>query len=710
MKKSTTQILAIILLGIVFLVGCKKDEKTEWDTELLTPIGRTTLSIENLIKDSLAKANGNNTVNLTYRSTIYELSLADQFIKIPDTSIQQNISVSSLALSQTSIDIKNSLGSLAQNLQASSDPSQQFLGGFLISNNNKNVAIPALNGYNTPPFVFDGSAYFQMIEIEKGSLDFWVVNHMPIPITNVAFEIKNHTTGTVILTDVIPYISPYDSVYKIYDISGKTVDGALDFRISNFNSPGSGGVPVLIDTNDYIRVWGRIFNVVAKRAIARFPSQDLISSDQEITQTIGERKFTYVDCKSGELGVDISSSIQEKLRIMYRLKGAYNKNGKVIEDISDVAPSVSGVPTTISKNFDLSGFSIGLTGSKGNNFNTYTQVVVAHIDSSGILREITNSDSLYFTYRLKNIKPNYIKGYAGRDTIMFQGNSPFSFSNLFAGNAPNALDFQDVSLSLNIENGLGVDGIVKVNNLSGKNANGNVVNLQDNSASPVIGQPLTINRAQDFPLRPAKHDFQINSATSNIKNFLTNLPSSIDYDVQIRTNPNGNQQTYDDFAYLDSRLKVNLDLNIPLSVKANNLTLRDTFGFKLGNSPKEIDNINSGTLYLITYNKFPLKGDVTLVVYDSLNNPIDTLLSNYTLVPGDVDGNCRVNDAKKNVFSIPVSSTRIHKLFSGYKAVLTAFFNTQTNNGTCNGQYYKIYSDYKLDAKITAQFNYKVKL
>jgi hypothetical protein len=467
---------------------------------------------------------------------------------------------------------------------------------------------------------------------------------------------------------------------------------------------------VKIDTNDFIGINAAIANIVAKRAIARFPSQDLISSDQEITQTIGERKFTYVDCKSGELGVDISSSIQEKLRITYRLKGAYNKNGKVIEDISDVAPSVGGVPTTISKNFDLSGFSIGLTGSKGNNFNTYTQVVVAHIDSSGILREITNSDSLYFTYRLKNIKPNYIKGYAGRDTILFQGNSPFSFSNLFAGNAPNALDFQDVSLSLNIENGLGVDGIVKVNSLSGKNANGNVVNLQDNSASPVIGQPLTINRAQDFPLRPAKHDFQINSATSNIKSFLTNLPSSIDYDVQIRTNPNGNQQTYDDFAYLDSRLKVNLDLNIPLSVKANNLTLRDTFGFKLGNSPKEIDNINSGTLYLITYNKFPLKGDVTLVVYDSLNNPIDTLLSNYTLVPGDVDANCRVNDAKKNVFSIPVSSTRIHKLFSGYKAVLTAVFNTQTNNGTCNGQYYKIYSDYKLDAKITAQFNYKVKL
>ncbi|MFN8314975.1 MAG: hypothetical protein U0T32_00830 [Chitinophagales bacterium] len=704
-----------VLLLLVLFLGCKKDQKTEWDTELLTPIGRTSLSIENLIKDSLAKANGDNTVNLTYRSTIYELNLADQLIRIPDTSLKSNINVSSLVFSEVRVTYNASLGTIANTLKQSTDATQQFIGNYLISNQGNNAVIAPINGLAATPFLFDASSYFQSIELEQGKLRFYVVNHLPIAITDVHYEARNAISNSLVLAGTVPnsapfIIPPYDSVYVEEDLAGKTLEGSLKFQITSFNSPGSNGVPVKIDTNDYIGINAAIANIVAKKAIARFPSQDLISSDQEITQTIGERKFTYVDCKSGELGVDISSSIQEKLRITYRLKNAYNKNGKVIEDISDVAPSVGGVPTTISKNFDLSGFSIGLTGSKGNNFNTYTQVVVAHIDSSGILREITNSDSLYFTYRLKNIKPNYIKGYAGRDTILFQGNSPFSFSNLFAGNAPNALDFQDVSLSLNIENGLGVDGIVKINTLSGKNANGNIVSLQDNSASPVIGQPLSINRAQDFPLRPAKHDFQINSATSNIKNFLTNLPSSIDYDVQIRTNPNGNQQTYDDFAYLDSRLKVNLDLNIPLSVKANNLTLRDTFGFKLGNSPKEIDNINSGTLYLITYNKFPLKGDVSLVVYDSLNNPIDTLLSNYTLVPGDVDGNCRVNEAKKNVFSIPVSSTRIHKLFSGYKAVLTAVFNTQTNNGTCNGQYYKIYSDYKLDAKITAQFNYKVKL
>lgn len=360
----------------------------------------------------------------------------------------------------------------------------------------------------------------------------------------------------------------------------------------------------------------------------------------------------------------------------------------------------------MSQNYDLSGFSIGLTGSIGNKFNTYTQIVVAHIDSTGILREITNTDSVYVTYKLQNIHPNYIKGYAGRDTILFSGNAPFEFTNLFSSSTTNALQFEKVNLSLNIENGLGVDGVVKVNNLLGTNANGNTVPLQSNS---IIGQPLYIGRATDFPLTPAVQDFSVNTQNSNVGAFISNLPNIINYDVDIKTNPLGNRQTYDDFAYLDSRLKVNLDLNIPLSFKANNLILRDTFDFKLGNTPKEIDNIKDGILYLITDNKFPIKSQVTLVAYDSLGIAVDTLLANYSLVPTNVDTDCRATTSVKNVLEIAAPNERIRKLFTARKAVLTAVFNTESNSASCNGQFYKIYSDYKLDARVTARFNYKVK-
>ncbi len=697
------------LIVLLLFAGCKKDSKTEWDSELLAPIARTSLSIENLVRDSLAKVNGDDYVTLVYNATIYELNLADQLIKIPDTSIFQKITVDSLLLPQTYIDYVSTLGALATNLKLSADPAQKFLGSYIINNHGNVTTIAALNGFTTSPFSFDGSNYFQTLELSQGNLDFWLINHLPIPITNITFEIRNAVSNTLILTDNIPYIPAYDSIYKVYDLSGKTIDGSLNFQITNFNSPGSTG-PVLIDTNDYIRLKGRIFNIKAKRAIACFPSQDLISTDQEITQSIGERKFTYVDCKSGELEVDISSSIQEKLRLTYKLKGAYNIFGRGIQAISDIPPALNGVPQTITQTYDLSGFAINLTGSDGSKFNTYTQIILAHIDSTGILREITSDDSLFIIYKLKNIKPNYIKGYAGRDTILFAGSSPFSFSNLFSGNAPNALDFKTVDVSLEVDNGLGVDGNIRINSLSSTNANGNKVTLFDNSPNSILGKTLNINRATDFPLIPAKQEFSINSTSSNIKDFLINLPNQVDYDIEIKTNPGGNKFTYDDFAYLDSKLKVNLNLSIPLDVKADNLKLRDTFDFKLGNSPKEIDNINDGILYLITYNKFPMQAKLNLIAYDSLGNVLDTLLNNIYVPAAETDQNCRANTAKKSVIPINLPTERIKNLFNVRKAVLTATFDTKTNNPVCDGNYYKIYFDYKLDAKITAHFNYRLKL
>lgn len=689
---------------LVVLSSCKKEDKTEWDTDLLAPLASTSLSIDDLVKDSLAEVNSDNTVNLVFRSTIYELNLADQYIQIPDTNISQKITVDSMAIAQIPIDYLTSLGFLATTMAASSNGGQQFFGNYILNNIGNNVTVPAINGFSLAPVVFDASSYFQTMTLSQGKLDYWLVNHLPIPITDVTCEGKNHVTGEVLLTDNIPYIAAYDSVYRIYDLTGKTVNNSIAFAVTNFNSPGS-STPVLVDTNDYIHIYGRIFNLRASHAIARFPSQDIISTDQELTQDVGNRKFTFIDCKTGNLGVEIRSSIGENFRLTYRLRGAYDKYGRGIEAITNVPAATPGNPVTINQNYDLSGFSIGLTGSLGNKFNTYTQVVIAHIDSTGILREISSDDSVYITYKLQNIHPNYIKGYAGCDTILFAGDSPFEFSNLFSSSTPNALQFENVNLSLNIENGLGVDGIVKVNGLSGTNANGNTVAL---NASSIIGQPLHINRATDFPLTSANHNFSINSQTSNITQFINNLPNSVHYDVDIKTNPSGNLQTYDDFAYLDSRLKVNLDLNIPLSFKANNLILRDTFDFALGNTPQEIDNIKDGTLYLITNNRFPIKGLVTLVAYDEMGNALDTLLANYNLAAAPVDAGCRATTSVKNTFEITTPTDRIKRLFSAKKAVITSIFNTDGSNATCNGKYLKIYSDYRLDAKITARFNYKV--
>jgi hypothetical protein len=703
----TTVILSFIVV-LACLSGCKKDSTTNWDAGVLAPLAKTSLSINNLIKDSILQTNTDNSLTLSYQNNVYELNLADQYIHIPDTSIGQKITVDSLSLPNIHFDYNATLGSIATNLIANG---QGFLGRFIIDSNGHNTVIPPLSNLPINPFTLNASSYFQNITLSSGLLELFIYNNLPIPIQNISFEVRNNVSNTILLSDNISNMPPFSNSYRRYDLGGKTIENQLTLKITSFSSAGSGGSPVLLDTSNSLSIHGDISQIKASSAIAVFPAGDIVSSNQEITQDIGSRRFTYVDCKEGKLDVEITSAIKQPLRLTYKLIGAYDKNGRPLTAVSNIAAATNNSFGTVTQSYDLAGYAINLTGSDGTKFNTYTQIVVAHIDSTGVQTQITNSDSINIKYKIRSIRPNYIKGYAGRDTVSYQGSTPFSIASILNGNQPGAIQFDKAGISVSIVNGLGVEGQVVINKLEGVNANGNAVSLVDNSTTPVIGRRLAISKATDFPLTPKTSTFTINSATSNISDFIGNLPEKINYDVTIYTNQNGNRGTYDDFAYLESRMKVNLDVNIPLSVAANDLKLRDSFDFSLGYSQKDVENIKDGVLHLLLYNKFPIQADITLVAYDSSWNLLDTLASGARVEAADiVSSSCKAEQSKKSVINITASAARIDRLRAAKHAVLTVVFNTKTNNTTCNGQFVKIYNDYTIDAKITADFTYKIKL
>ncbi|MCW3127190.1 MAG: hypothetical protein JWO03_2848 [Bacteroidetes bacterium] len=707
--QKTLKLTAIIGTLVLLLASCKRDSATGWDTGLLAPLATTNLTIGNLIKDSILHTNADNSLSISYQNTVYELNLADQYIHIPDTSIGQKYTVDSLRIPNSFTTFGISLGAMARNLIASGNTSQVFLGQYLVNQNGHQDSLPAISNLPLAPFNFNASNFFQTVTISRGYLEINIFNNLPVEIQNLSFQILNTNSGTVVLSDNIPSIMPGDHAYKLYSLIGKTVESNVSLKVTNFQIPGTHGNLVTIDTSNNIFITAYIGDVRASSAVAVFSAQDIISQNQELTQSVGDRKFTYIDCKEGQLDVSITSSIHQPLDLTYQLVGAYDKLGHPLTAKTHVDAAQGSQLATFTQTYDLTGFAINLTGVDGTKFNTYTQVIKAHIDSNGIQTQISNSDSIHIQYFLRNIKPNYIKGYAGRDTISYAGNSPFSLADLFGGNSSNALKFDKASISVSIENGIGVDGQVIINNLTSINNNGTSVPLVDHSATPVLGRQLYINKATDFPLTPRTTTFNINSSTSNISAFISNLPNKIGYDVQIKTNPFGNRGTYDDFAYLTSHMKVNLNVDLPLSLIANNLTLRDSFNFSLGYNQKDVANIKDGVLHVILYNKFPLQANITLVAYDSAWHQLDTLLNNAQIEAAPINSSCRATDPKKTMVNVNASAEVIDKLRFSQHAILTVVFNTKSSNATCNGQYLKIYSDYNINATITGDFNYKIK-
>lgn len=704
MKFKFKALCILLVAGIVLIASCRKGQ-SGWSTDLLVPIASSTLSLQNIVKDTSLKVNADNSLTLAYQSSLYQFNLADQIIKIPDTAIGQKFTLDSLVLPSPHINYGISLGTLAINLLASSNAQDRFFGNFLIANNQSSTIVPPVSGISPGSFQYDASAFYDSAILVSGQVEIWVVNNLPITLDRGALiTLSNGSTGAVIqqytTTDTV---RPHDSIFFVIHVTpGVKITNQLTFNISNLSTPGSYGNNVPIDTADNIAVHMFIAYLHVSEAWAKFPNQNVVDITEDVTQNIGERRFTYIDARSGFLHIYITNSVQEKLYLEYTLVGAYDNYGHALKEFTTVPAAPPGGTITIDTLLNITGYSINLTGKTGANFNTYTQRIVARIDSSGNTAHITLADSLHIKYELKDIAPNYIKGYAGKDTVISTDSADFAFLNMFKGGT---IDLEDVTMKVNIENGVGVDGQIKINSLTAISPN----NGQKNLTGSILGKPLVVNRATDFPLTPSVSNFVVDRNNSNIKDLIGILPNKLKYNLEVRTNVNGNNRQYRDFAYLQSSLKLNLNAEIPLSLIANHLLLRDTINFSLGGANTNVGGITDGTINLITENKYPIEAKLSMIVYDSIWNVVDTLIANQTVQAAALDNNCRAQQPQKTKIPEYVDQGRMDRLKLGKHAVVIADFSTASNNALCNGQHLKIYSDYTLGITLTAHFNYRIK-
>ncbi len=80
--------LAVFLLSAVLLQfgACKRDGTPSWDVGVVVPLAHASLSINNLIGDSLSSSNADGSIKLVYSSKIAGLSM-DTLFNIPDTTV-----------------------------------------------------------------------------------------------------------------------------------------------------------------------------------------------------------------------------------------------------------------------------------------------------------------------------------------------------------------------------------------------------------------------------------------------------------------------------------------------------------------------------------------------------------------------------------------------------------------------------------------------
>lgn len=683
--KTYTKYFGALLAVIIALSSCRRDEDySSWDTGLLTPIASTSLTIKDLLKDSSVQQNADSSLQLVFEQDLYTAQGKDFFI-VPDTELKLTLTLDRLQLSDRTLTQSITLGQIY--------PAATLLNG-------QTLNVPAQVITTVPPTAIDASSFFETAVLKEGYMDITIANGFPVDIEEIQFNLVNKVTNKVLVSDGLTDITAGISKTVTADLADKQVDADLEVRVSLLKTRATAN-PVLINANDKVDITITVRGLKPKSATAIFPGQSVYSKDENAVYNFGGAQLKKLKLKSGILRLHIVSTIEESLTVKYSIPHA-QKNGISIDETLKLSPAPKGSSSTVIKDIPLDGYTIDLRGKNPaaeDTVNSFWNLLDARLDSSGIVRSIALNDSVYIYYGLLDMVPEWAEGYFAQQNLS-TGKNTINF-DFFSGST-GTIDFDKVDLNLNIKNGIGADALINLKSISALNTRTGVsVPL---NATP-FNSPLTINPATNNPFTTSHLNYAINENNSNLKAFIKNMPDKIEYDMDVSTNPNGNVRLWKDFIFDDSKLEAKLQVSMPLSFTANNLSLTDTLPFEMF-STGNLSRVKEGTFNLIVDNSFPLSANVQMYIIDDKGIVTDSVvLQQHSLVlAADIDPSTgKVTVAKRSVLKAYFSKDRMADLKYARRLLIKATFNTPVGNSTP----VKIFNNYKFDIKLTGDFVYE---
>jgi len=686
------QTSACALIFSLLLVSCKKKDLESWNTQLLTPVVNSTLTINNLIADSLITQNPDSSISLVYRYVFQNISL-DTILVIPDTTLVKSFTLQTIKLGTRRITRDVTLGEVARQ----AGPTGQLI----LLNQNKMLPVPAINNQTTAPISFDASNLFENVDVKKGIMNMSINNGFPIELRDVIYNLKNKNIGTELLRDTIPSLKPGKTYSKNFNLVGKVFESKLEGQIISFNSPGTGVTPVLIDTNNRVRIIATIIIDEVNSARAIFPTQNLIDKKEDVTYLLDGPELTKMRVKTGNFRIKLASTLPDTAYVTYTIPDAKYLGVNPLFVSASVPPAPPGQTIYVNNVYPVDNYYYDLRGKNKDTVNSFYNELLLRIDSTGKMIDLSLKDSFYIYYSLYDVKPEYLEGYLGQKSYKYK--SSITGVDIFKNIREGTISLDDAKIKFFIENGVGVDASVTVTELKSQNTKKQLIQTLDLSS---IGNPIAISRATNNPLVPSYTTRELNKTNSNSKSLIEIFPDKFLYDFGVKINPNGNTANRTDFIYSSSGVKAGADIELPLYLSADNLTLSDTLDFEL-NKIQNLDKVTSAVFTLIADNTFPLSATVQLWFVDERHHIFDSLFTPVrpVIMGGELKtGQQRVLVPVKTKIPALVDELRMQKIRTCRYVIVRASFNTVPK-----GQHLKFYSDYKLIVKLVAELSFKPK-
>lgn len=341
---------------------------------------------------------------------------------------------------------------------------------------------------------------------------------------------------------------------------------------------------------------------------------------------------------------------------------------------------------------DLADYTMTLTNNK------FDVKLVLVFRKSTTSTTISPSTAVNIQLNFNSMLFTYLKGFLGDQTASLNaetiGISVFD-SNIFS---QASLSLAQPKVFFTVVNQNGVPCVVNFKKLEAHKAGASPFAIQLNPANPVsLAYPTVMGETKSTTV-----------SVGNVKDLINFAPSEIYYQAEAQINKgltSGNNFVLD-----SSKLKVKLNIEVPLWGSASGITLRDTLDLDLTNT--ETSQIESASLKLKLINQFPLDGDVQFILTDDKYNVLTTLLlpeQTHIVKGSTVDADGEMSAAGAYIGTITLDKSKVANIFNAKHVILLASLQTSRTAGGA-AQDVKFMADYFLFVEAGILANLKLNI
>jgi hypothetical protein len=290
-----------------------------------------------------------------------------------------------------------------------------------------------------------------------------------------------------------------------------------------------------------------------------------------------------------------------------------DKNGATLITAPIASPGTSAIPSFITGQVDISGFSFETMGEMQDSLNSVFSKLKITTDPTGPPVTITRYDTLYFEVTLQDVVLEAATGFFGNEIITQSVSTDVDFfKNIPSG----SFGLNGISLSLSVKNGVDAPGRFKLTSLKAIDENGTITTLQ----TSLLNQWMSLDPAQisGLDINPGIASFTLNEQNSTIIDLIEAKAVTVEADYAVQFNPVA--YTLQNSFVETSLIELSLEGDVPVNMQLSALVIDDTL--ELNVSSLDFSTIEEAALDVKVKNEFQLDVTGTFVWLDQNFQPL----------------------------------------------------------------------------------------